>query len=386
MDIKRACLPELEKMLGFFPAVGILGPRQVGKTTLAKQLASGKKNPVYLDLETARDRARLTDPYLYLKDLEDQLVILDEIQFMPGILNELRSLIDEKRRPGRFIILGSASPELLKKSSDSLAGRIGYFELTAFLQTEIASARHQQLWLRGGFPNSFLAKSDELSFLWRKNFVQSYVERDLPQLGLAVDAFALERFWRMLANFHGNLWNAENFGRALGVTGNTVNRYLNFMENAFLLQRLYPYANNPKKRLVKSPKIYLTDTGILHYLNNIESKTDLQQTHLIGASWEGHVIEQIMRHGKNRFQYYFYRTHQGAECDLVLEKGGRIIAAIEVKYSSAPTLTKGLTQALEDLKSKKNYVIIPTPGKFKLSKEISVVSLSEFLKVDFDTL
>lgn len=385
MDIQRSCLPEVQEMLRFFPAIGIVGPRQVGKTTLAKQLAGGKKKSIYLDLETARDRARLTDPYLYLKDFEDHLVILDEIQFMPELLNELRSLIDEKRKPGRFIILGSASPELIRKSADSLAGRIGYFELTPFLQTEIAQNRHDQLWLRGGFPDSFTAKSDSLSFLWRKTFVKSYVERDLPQLGLAVDAFTLERFWRMLANFHGNLWNAENFGRALGVTGNTVNRYLNFMENAFLLHRLYPYANNLKKRLVKSPKIYLTDSGVLHYLSDIENKRSLQQTTIIGASWEGHVIEQIIRQGKDRFQYYFYRTHQGAECDLVLEKGGRIVAAIEIKYSSAPTLTKGLGQALDDLKPKKSFVVVPGSGGYKLSRQISVVSLSEFLNNELST-
>ncbi len=386
MDIKRDCLPELRKMLGFFPVVGILGARQVGKTTLAKQLASGKKDSVYLDLETSRDRAKLTDPYLFLKNLEGRLVILDEIQFMPELMNELRSLIDENRVPGRFIVLGSASAELIKKSSDSLAGRIGYYELTPFLQTEIGATKRDQLWLRGGFPDSFGAPSEALSFAWRKNFVKSYVERDLPQLGLIVEAFTLERFWRMLASFHGNLWNAENFGRALGVTGNTVNRYLNFMENAFLLERLCPYSHNIKKRLVKSPKVYLTDSGIFHYLNNIQNKEALQNTHLIGASWEGYVIEQIKRQARDRFQYFFYRTHQGTECDLILERSGRIAAAIEIKYSSAPTLTKGFNLALEDLIPAKSFVIVPETEGFPLSRQTMVISLSDFLTKKLDKI
>ncbi len=387
MEVKRAGSTEIKKMMKFFPAVGILGARQVGKTTLAKQLVKTSRKPVvYIDLESSRDRAKLTDPYLFIKSLEGRSVIFDEIQFMPELMNELRGLIDEDRKPGRFILLGSASPEVIKKSSDSLAGRIGYYELTPFLQREIPSSHHEHLWIRGGFPDSFTARTDALSFTWRKNFVKAYVERDLPQLGLAVDAFTLERFWRMLAAFHGNIWNAESFARSLGITGNTVNSYLNFMESAFLLRRLYPYAKNIKKRLVKSPKVYLSDTGIFHYLNNIDSKEALLHSPVIGASWEGYVIEQIIRQARDHFQYFFYRTHQGTECDLVLEKSGRVVAAIEIKYSSAPTLTKGFNQALEDLKPERSFVIVPDTEEFPISQHTTVISLTDFLNKRLKTI
>lgn len=383
MVLKREIYHELEELLAFFPAVGLLGPRQVGKTTLAKQFASARDHKtVYLDLETARDRAKLQAAHLFLNDYQDQLVILDEIHFMPELLPELRSIIDEHKRPGRFIILGSASPELLQKSAESLAGRIGYLELTPFMLEEVNEANQQKLWLRGGFPDSFLAPSDALSFTWRRNFVKTYVERDLPQLGLKVDAAILERFWKMLSGLQGAVWNAENFSRSMGITAKTINGYLNFMERAFLLHRLLPYSINVKKRLVKSPKVYIRDSGILHFLLDLELQDDLKNNIHIGASWEGFVIEQIRRKFRDEFQYYFYRTHQGTECDLLLVKRNKVVAAIEIKYSLSPQLTKGLKLSMSDLDANRGYIIIPTGKAYSISEKTEVISLSDFLMID----
>lgn len=383
MVLKREIYTLLEELLAFFPAVGLLGPRQVGKTTLAKQIAANRdSNAVYLDLETARDRAKLQAPHLFLNGYEDQLVILDEIHFMPELLPELRSIIDENRRPGRFIILGSASPELLQKSAESLAGRIGYLELTPFMLEEIQENDQQKLWLRGGFPDSFLAPSDPLSFTWRRNFVKTYVERDLPQLGLNVEAAVIERFWKMLSGLQGTVWNAENFSRSMGLTAKTVNRYLNFMESAFLVHRLLPYSANVKKRLVKSPKVYVRDSGILHFLLDQESLNDLKNNISIGASWEGFVIEQIRRKFRDEFQYYFYRTHQGTECDLILVKRNKIVAAIEIKYSLSPAFTKGLKLSMADLHARQGYIIIPEGKSYPVSENTMVISLRDFLKLE----
>ena len=379
MVYKRAIYKQLLDHLAFFPAVGLIGPRQVGKTTMVKALVGKATSGVYLDLESSKDRAKLSDPRLFLQDHQDQLVILDEIQFMPELMSELRGMIDENRRPGRFLILGSASPELMQKSSESLAGRIGYLELTPFLLSEVQKEDHTKLWLRGGFPDSFRASSDELSFTRRKNFVKTYVEREIPRLGLSVDAITLERFWRMLAAFQSNIWNAENFSRSLGVTAKTVNRYLNFMESAFLLYRLQPYHANLKKRLVKAPKIYLRDSGVLHFLHDISTFQELKNNVLIGASWEGHVVEQIRRAAGDKFHYFYYRTHQGTECDLVLVRSGKVVAAIEIKYGSAPVLTKGLKLAMEDLRTKTGFIIAAVEESYAVSQSVLVISLSGFL-------
>lgn len=384
---RKEAFLQLRNLLRFFPAVGLMGPRQVGKTTLVKQWAKRLTTPaIYLDLGSSRDRSKLADPHLFLAGYAHQLVILDEIQYMPELLNELRGMIDNDRRPGRFLILGSASPELMQKSSDSLAGRIGYLELAPFHLSEVGPGENTRLWVRGGFPDSFLAPTNELSFEWRRNFVKTYVERDIPRLGLQVDAIVLERFWRMLAGFQGNIWNAENFSRSLGVTAKTVNRYLNFMENAFLIHRLPPYSANLKKRLVKAPKVYLRDSGVLHFLHDLTTFQDLKNNVLIGASWEGHVIEQIRRKARDRFQYFYYRTHQGTECDLVLVRSGKVAAAVEIKYSSAPVLNKGLHLAIQDLKSTNNFVIVPEGDSFQIGPNIKVSSLPDFLIKDLPNL
>lgn len=386
MVYKREIQSKLEKYLLFFPITGLIGPRQVGKTTLVKSLSRSFDQPLYLDLESSRDRAKLSDPRLFLKEYTNRLVILDEIQFVPHLFSELRGIIDEGRRPGRFLILGSASPQLMQQSAESLAGRIGYLELTPFRLTEINSQEQQKLWLRGGFPDSFMAPNEELSFDWRKNFIRTYIERDLPGMGLQVEAIVLEKFWRMLASFHGNVWNSENFSRSLGLTGKTVNRYLDFMQQAFIVNRLLPYSTNVKKRLVKSPKIYIRDSGLLHALQDIVSVEALTGNILLGGSWEGHVIEQVQRKCGDQFQYFFYRTHQGTECDLVLVRSGKVEAAIEIKYSSAPSLNKGLRLAMEDLQAKKGWIIIPEGDRFPLSANVTVVSLRDFLTMDIQSI
>jgi uncharacterized protein len=379
MDISRNIESLLLEYLTIFPIVGILGPRQVGKTTLAKSLAKNR-DVHYLDLESASDRQKLSDPVLYLANYSDKLVILDEIQNMPNLFNELRGIVDADRRVGRFIILGSASPVLIKKSADSLAGRIGYIELSPLSLTEIPLDNEQTLWNRGGFPLSFLGTSDRGSLIWRKNFIKTYVERDLGLLGLNAEPQTIERFWRMLANSHANLWNAESIGRSMGLTHPTVNRYLDFMEGAFLVRRLQPYFVNIPKRLVKSPKIYLRDSGILHAFKEISQEIMLADDPQVGASWEGFVIEQIINVVQDKAQIFFYRTQQGAECDLILEKNNEILAAIEIKYSSAPQISKGFRISIADTNAKQGFVIAKTNETYKIEDNITVTYLAFFLK------
>jgi uncharacterized protein len=375
----RNILPLLQEYLSIFPAVGLLGPRQVGKTTLVKNLTLEKES-LYLDLEKSSDRAKLVDPELFLKAHADKTVILDEIQLMPELFAELRSLIDEQREPGRFIILGSASPDLIRKSSDSLAGRIGYLELTPFYLGEIDSDELQKLWIRGGFPLSFLARSERESQLWRQNFIKTYLERDLAQIGLSTDPRLVERFWMMLANAQGGIWNAESFAKALGITRPTVNRYLEFLEGSFMVRVLAPFHQNIKKRLVKSPKVFIRDTGLLHALTGIDSMDALANLLLIGPSWEGFVIEQIIATLREEYEYYFYRTHQGAECDLLLVKNGVVKAAIEIKNTLSPKLSKGMQISMEDTGAEKGVIICRIEDCYPLSEKVKAMGLKEFLR------
>jgi uncharacterized protein len=374
----RNILPLLQEYLSIFPAVGLLGPRQVGKTTLVKNLKLAKES-LYLDLEKASDRAKLIDPELFLKAHADKTVILDEIQLMPELFAELRSLIDEQREPGRFVLLGSASPDLIRKSADSLAGRIGYLELTPFYLGEIDSDELQKLWIRGGFPLSFLAKTERESQLWRQNFIKTYLERDLAQIGLSTDPRLVERFWMMLANAQGGIWNAESFAKALGITRPTVNRYLEFLEGSFMVRVLAPFHQNIKKRLVKSPKVFIRDTGLLHALTGVDSMDALANLLLIGPSWEGFVIEQIISTLREEYEYYFYRTHQGAECDLLLVKNGVVKTAIEIKNTLSPKLSKGMQISMEDTGAEKGVIICRIEGGYPLSEKVRAVGLREFL-------
>jgi predicted AAA+ superfamily ATPase len=375
----RQILDLFQEYLDLFPAVGLIGPRQVGKTTLVKNLSLAKES-IYLDLEKTSDRAKLADAELFLKNHLNKTVILDEIQMMPELFAELRSLIDEKREAGRFILLGSASPELIRKSADSLAGRIGYLELTPFTLAEIDASEMEKLWIRGGFPLSFLANSDRSSRIWRENFIKTYIERDLAMLGLNTDSLLVERFWRMLAHAQGGLLVSENFAKALGVSRPTIHRYLEFLQGSFMIRILQPYYANVKKRLVASPKVYIRDAGLLHSLAGIDSYEDLVNQLLVGHSWEGFIIEQIANILGDQYQYYFYRTHQGAECDLLLVKGGKVKYAIEIKNTLSPKISKGFRISMEDTLAEKGVIICRIKDRFPLDASIDAMGLVEFLK------
>jgi len=379
--IIRNKLTEITETLSFFPIVGIIGPRQVGKTTIAKELAKNiKKETIYIDLENPRDLAKLQDPVLYFEDNIDKCIILDEIQNTPYLFPILRSMVDLKREASRFIILGSASPDLIRNSSESLAGRIAYIELTPFNLTEInTQSNYNKLWLRGGYPDAFLAKKSEFVEQWHYNYIKTYIERDLPNLGLNTDKNILIKLLQMISHIQGDIINYNNLAKSLGLSSNTIKKYISFFESAFIVRLLQPYHTNIKKRLIKSPKIYIRDSGILHYLQNINEKEDLYGNPILGNSWEGFVIEQIIELLPNKYQYYFFRTHDGSECDLVITKSQKTIVSIEIKYSSSPKLTRGSFYAFSDLNAKENYVITPNSDNYQIKKNIRVCNLYDFL-------
>ncbi|RZS96468.1 ATP-binding protein [Cecembia calidifontis] len=379
--IKRMITEELLGLISFFPAVGLLGPRQVGKTTLSKLLADKiNKEILYLDLELPSDLAKLEEPELFLQQFKNHCIVIDEVQRKPDLFPVLRALIDQHRVPGRFMLLGSASPELIRDSSESLAGRISYRELSPFNLSEILDLpQMDQHWFRGGFPDAFLAPTDTLSKNWIRSFIQSYVERELPMLGLQVSPVQIRRFWSMLAHLQGALWNASTLANSLGVTAPTVKRYLDFMEQAYLVRKLPAYHNNAKKRLVKAPKVYIRDSGILHHLAGIFDMEQLLGHPLLGASWEGYVIEQISQVISPDIEMLFYRTHEGTECDLVLRRGARTLACIEIKFTSAPKVSKGYRIAVEDLGSLKNFIITPASSDYLADGQIRVCNLKIFL-------
>jgi predicted AAA+ superfamily ATPase len=375
--IERALAAILRKRLEVFPGVVLVGPRQVGKTTLARAIAAERPGSIVLDLERPADRATLAQPTIYFPRHREQLVVLDEVQNLPDIFTELRPEIDAARSPGRFLLLGSASGKLLRQTSESLAGRVAYLELTPLRVDELAldHAGLQTLWLRGGFPLSYTAPDDATSFLWRDNFIATFLQRDLPQLGVGVSPEALYRFWRMLAHVHGQLFNASQLGVALGgVAHTTVKRYLDLLVDAMLVRRLEPHFVNVGKRLVKSPKVYLRDSGLLHGLLNIRTVDDLQGHPIAGVSWEGFVIEQISGLAPEGSRLSFYRTAAGAELDLVLEQGRRKLG-FEIKFSVAPTPTKGFWAALEDLELECAYVVAPVRESYPLAEGVDVVSV-----------
>ncbi len=379
--IKRKIEEKLLKALGFFPVVGIIGPRQVGKTTLAKELQkSVSKESIYIDMENPRDIVKLEDPNLFFEKNKDKCIFLDEIQLMPELFSLLRSMVDLRRIPGRFVLLGSASPVLIRKSSETLAGRIAYMELTGFNLTELFGEATEKLWFRGGFPDAYLAPDNVLWKQWIENFIHTYIERDLPMLGLLVSARVLRSFWTMIAHSNGTVLNYSNLSRSLELSTATIKKYLDFLENAFLIRQLAPYFPNVKKRLVKSPKIYIRDTGILHSLLNIENEDELTGHPIKGSSWEGFVVEQVLQLSGNDYQPFFYRSHQGAECDLVLLKSGKPVFAIEIKYSSAPKLTKGNNEAFKDIGARYNFVVTPDTDDYQISNNIRVCSLRIFLE------
>ncbi len=382
--VSRILSQGLPEIIGYFPVTGIIGPRQVGKTTLCKSLVEIiRKEVVYLDLENPRDLARLTDPVLFFERNLYKCVILDEIQRRKDLFPVLRAMVDKNRVPARFVILGSASPDLIRDSSESLAGRIAYNELTPFNILEVKNIEgyiFENHWLKGGFPDAYLAPTQDLTFLWFDNFIKTYIERDLPLLGLSADISIIRRLWTMAAHMHGSLLNLESLSRSLQLSANTIKRYISFMENAFLIRQLRPFSINIKKRLVKSPKIYVRDSGILHHLLSIGSWDDLLSYPLFGNSWEGYVIEQICQLLSKKYEAYFYRTHEGAECDLLLTKTGKPEIGIEIKYSSSPKISRGMKQSFSDLQTQLNYIIIPETDEYMISENIRVCSLVTFIE------
>ena len=382
--IYRAVAEKILRNLSFFSVVGIVGPRQVGKTTLVKWLQTLINKPaIYLDLQLNSDLLKLEDAEFYLTQHEDKCVIIDEIQLKPELFALLRALIDRNRKPARFIILGSASPELIRKSTETLAGRISYIELTPIglseLPAEITMTQH---WFRGGFPEPLLAPDDAFAKDWIKDYVFSFLHRDIQELGYDISLQSMDRLLRMLTIVHGGLLNVQTLSQSLGVTNPTVSRYLDILEGTFLIQRLQPYYVNFGKRLVKTPKIYIRDAGILHFLANVPNFEALQGNTLIGASWEGYVIEQIRRKiGNDGWQFYFYRTHAGAETDLVLISPTGELTCIEIKLSTSPVISKGFYQSSEDLKAKKRFIIIPKGDLLNRSDGTIICSLADFLKM-----
>ena len=364
------------------PAVALLGPRQVGKTTLARAIAAQSPDCLYLDLENPRDVARLADPGRYLELHADRLVILDEIQRMPDLFRVLRGQIDERRRGGRrsrhFLLLGSASDTLLRQSSESLAGRIIYHELPGLDALEVRS-EHDSLWLRGGFPDSFTARSDAASARWRLNFVRTYLERDIPQFGVRVPAETLRRFWTMLGHRQGGLLNASELARGLDVSVPAVTRYVDLLSDLMLVRRLPPWFANVGKRLVKTPKVYIRDSGVLHSLLGLGTLDDVLSHPVIGASWEGFVIENLIAAAPFGTDAWFYRTRAGAEIDLLLHLPDRRLWAVEVKRSAAPRAGKGFELAASDLEADERFVVHPGREPFPLSRTTTAVPLVDLM-------
>jgi uncharacterized protein len=370
--------------LSYFPAVGIVGPRQVGKTTLAKIIQQKIAKPcLYLDLELDSDVLKLTNAEAYLQSHADKCVIIDEIQLMPRLFTLIRALIDQQREPARFLILGSASPNIIRQSSESLAGRIAYHELSPLSYSEVNSANisMNEHWFKGGFPDALLAPKLSITQKWLRNFTHTFMEKNLKLLGYDISIQTMSKLYSMMAHLHGQILNVNTLSQSLGVSNPTVAKYLNLLEGGFLLSRLQPYYVNVGKRLVKSPKMYFRDSGILHQLSNIADFEALQGNPLVGASWEGYVIEEIKRNLGNSWQYYYYRTQAGAETDLVLISPNNKMTCIEIKHSSTPKISKGFYQTVKDLKPDNQYIIIPNGESFYLNDTLKVINLADFLKM-----
>lgn len=370
----------VEERLAQFPVVALLGPRQVGKTTLAKKLSRDKKS-IYLDLENPVDIEKVNDPLSYFQQYQDRMIILDEVQRLPDIFQVLRGVVDHNRQggndSGQFLLLGSASIDLLQQSSESLAGRIAYTEMTPFSILEVSHEKQQQLWIRGGFPNSFLAATEKQSVTWRSNFIQTYLERDIPMLGPKIPATTLRRFWTMLAHLQGRPFNAATIAKSLAVDAKTVARYLDLMVDLLLVRRLQPYHANTKKRLIKSPKVYLRDSGLLHTLLRLDDSEDILSHPITGESWEGFVIESLIGAAPVRTVSSYYRTSAGAEIDLVLDIGGKHgVWAIEIKRSSAAKISKGFHNAIEDIKADKAFVVYAGEDRYQKGSHIEAIGLT----------
>ena len=387
---ERQALKSVEYGLSHQAAVALLGPRQVGKTTLAHHVAEGK-NALYLDLENSNDRAKLAEPSLFLESQSERLVILDEIHRVPSLFPELRGIIDQGRRDGkrtgRFLILGSASYDLLHQSGESLAGRINYIEMGPLTPFEVGGDRQtrEQLWLRGGFPGSLLAVDDRESVRWRRDFIRTYLERDIPSFGVRFPATALERLWMMLAHRQGSMLNASDIGRALELSTQTVTRYIDLLCDLMLVRRLQPYHANIGKRLVKSPKVYVRDSGLVHALLGIETLDALAGHPVVGMSWEGFVLEALISQLPWGVRPYFFRTAAGAEVDLVLEFPDLSVWLIEIKRSLSGRIDRGFVQAREDLKPTRSFVVHAGDDRYPMRDGVEAIDLNGLAKLLTET-
>uniref|UniRef100_UPI00404B5BDB ATP-binding protein n=1 Tax=Fulvivirga sp. TaxID=1931237 RepID=UPI00404B5BDB len=378
--IKRFIESELHYSVREFPITGIVGPRQIGKTTLVRNAVLPQPS-IYLDLERNSDLNKLNEPELFLSIHADKTVILDEIQHKPELFPLLRSLVDEERRPGRFVILGSASPELLRQSSESLAGRINYLEVFPLNLLEITNTVSlNDLWLNGGYPDPALSPKPKFIRNWYRSFIQSYVQRDLPLYGLPANPMTTTRLLQMIASSNGAILNYSSFGKSLGLSTPTIKSYINFLASAYMISFLTPWYSNSKKRMVKSSKIYFRDNGMLHYLLGIRSYDELLGNISVGNSWEGFVMHQIRALLESDDELYFYRTQDGAEIDLLIRRNNKWLAAIEIKLTNSPSVSKGTYLAMEDLGLDELHVITPSADTYPLSPNVLVISLENFLK------
>ncbi|MBL7812303.1 MAG: ATP-binding protein [Bacteroidetes bacterium] len=387
--INRTYDKRIGQMLRQFPVVCLLGPRQSGKTTAAKLYARSSRKPVlYLDMESPADGRRLADAEYTLKQFKDHLVIIDEIQFRPDLFPLLRHLVDDFRKPGRFLILGSASPELVKGASESLAGRVYYIDTHPLNAIELkdqnnyTQTRH---WFRGGFPDAWLARTDSAWRDWMDGFSRTFVERDLNNLfGVTFSNQLMHKLWHMLAHHHGGLWNAQSFAKGLDVSPTTINRYTDYLVGAFMLRKLQPYYAHSRKRLLKTPKVYFRDSGLLHYLLELPNSKSLQLHPVLGYSWEGYVIEQICQLLNPRIQPYYYRTQDGSEMDLVLTRGAIPHACIEIKSTRSPSVSRGMRESIQDLQTQHNYIIVPGSSEpYYAESKIKVMGIEAFLEKDY---
>jgi predicted AAA+ superfamily ATPase len=378
--IKRNLEDVVVKYLKIFPVVAILGPRQCGKSTLIKKLSEYWGTSMFLDLQYENDFSKLVQPAFFFESNADKIICLDEIQLYPELFSVLRSVVDRNRQNGKFVLLGSASRDLIQHTSESLAGRIGMIYLSPFTLNELDNREGFSLntfWLRGGFPDSYLADNDSFSAIWRDNFIRTFIERDIPQLGFQIPALQLKRLLVMCAHNQGQLINYSKLGESLGLTHPTIRRYIDLLEQTFILRTILPFEVNVKKRLVKSPKVFVRDSGLLHQLLAIPDFNSLLGNPVFGSSWEGVVLENVIVN-KPDWNSYFYRTATGDELDLILEKGNQRIA-IECKASTAPKLTKGFWRAIEVVKPQQTFVIIPTQVLYEIAPNVTVCGLSEFL-------
>jgi hypothetical protein len=374
---RPAVIEQISRVLSIHPIAALLGPRQCGKTTVARMFAERQPSTTF-DLEDPVDSRRLSAPMTVLQDLSG-LVIVDEVQRRPDLFELLRVLVDRPDNQTRFLLLGSASPQLVRGVSESLAGRIGFVDLSGFDLSETGASERDDLWLRGGFPRSFLASDDSASMVWRQDFVRTFLERDIPQLGITIPAETLRRFWTMVAHYHGQVWNAAEFARALGASEVTARRYLDILSGAYMVRVLPPWFENIAKRQVKSPKVYIRDSGMLHALLQLKSTTDLYSHPKVGASWEGFAIEQIVRLLETR-DAYFWATHSGAELDLLVRVAGKHYG-FEFKFADAPDANRSMRVALDDLSLEHLWIVYPGRREYALDKRITVTPVDSMPRV-----